>query len=116
MKLSEMTTDEAAKVLCKMAEPVERICCDKAINGHMAQMAKDKGEMTVLEMLGKTVKVWFPVLLGEHKEDVYKVLAALTGKTEKEIAEQKIMQTMMDVKACFDDDLMLFFRSLAGME
>lgn len=115
MKLSEMATDEAAKVLCEMAEAVERICCDKAINEHMAQMAKDKGEMTMMEMLGKTVRVWFPALLGDHKEDVYKVLSALTGKREKEIAEQKIIQTMMDVKACFDDDLMLFFKSLAGM-
>lgn len=115
MKLSEMTTDAAAEMLCEIAEPVERICCDKALNAHMGQIAKEKDKMTVMEMMGKTIAAWFPALLKEHKEDVYKVLSAMTGKTEKEIAEQKIMETIADVKACVDDELMLFFKSLAGM-
>ena len=60
-------------------------------------------------MIGKLA----PALLKTHRDDLYAVVSALTGKTVAEIDAQKGLQTIKDIKESFDGELADFFKSAA---
>ena len=117
MKLSEMNTDQMAEALCEIGAAVENICGDNKINAEMSKLFEDgkNGGMTVLNKMSRTLNIWLPGLLKTHKADVYKILSVLTGKSEKEIAEQNGMQTVRDARESFDKELMSFFSLFVNM-
>ena len=114
MKLSEMNTAEMAKALCILAAPVGNICSDDKLLRSIADAGRAGETMgaKVAELLPKVI----PSLLGDHFEDLVTILAALTGKTETAIRKQKGVETIRDIKECFDKDLLDFFKSSASME
>lgn len=117
MKLSEMNTDQMAEALCAMGGALESICEDVSINDGMKKLfdeAKANG-MTMLQKLGRTIHIWLPGLLMTHRNDVYTILSALTGKSVKEIAEQNGMVTIREARESFDGELMNFFSLFVSM-
>lgn len=115
MKLSEMKTRDAARCLCSIAPALERIAKDPALNENLRQMsaaARENAEKeTLLERMAGMIGAFIPTLLDRHYDDALIVLSRLTGKSEMEIDEQSIVQTMRDVRACVDQDLIDFFTS-----
>ncbi len=114
MKLSEMNTVELAQALCLLAAPVGRLAEDVELLKGMA--AAGEGKETLGEKLGALMPTVIPALLDKHFDDVVLILSALTGKTPAAIRKQKGFETIRDIRACFDGDLLDFFKSSAGME
>ena len=116
MKLSEMTTDQLADALIDLSEPVGRICQDDQVIGFLKKYAAPvQRNAPALKLIGDAAAGLCPVLLKDHRYDLYQVLSVLTGKTAQEIASQRGAQTIADVRACWDRELTDFFSSSAAM-
>lgn len=109
MKLSQMKTKEAARMLCTLTAPVERIAHDEAI----VEMLKSKEQKPFLEVLADMFSTIVMALLDRHYDDVMKIISAMTGKSIESLEEQPIMETLNDAKGIMDDDLIRFFSSSA---
>lgn len=115
MKLSEMRTRDAARCLCSIAPAIERIAKDPQLNESLRQMSKAARENadkeTLLERMAGMIGAIIPAIFDRHYDDALIVLSRLCGKSEAEIDEQSMVQTMRDVRACMDQDLIDFFTS-----
>ena len=120
MKISTMTTDQAADVLCQIVEPIETIGMDAEFQAKLTDIAeKNKAReraMNGVESVTSLISLIVPLLLKNCRQETYTILSALTGKPVKELAAQSVMQTMRDAKDCIDQDLIDFFKSSAGMD
>lgn len=108
MKISQMGTAEAAKCLCRIAEPVGRIGADEKITGYLKALSSQKGK-AMLTVVTDALAALLPALLDTHYADVVEVLSALTGKGKDEIDAQTLIITMRDARECIDQDLIDFF-------
>lgn len=115
MKISEMSTVQAAKCLCRIAEPVGRIGADEKITAYLKTLSGQKGKPLIAVLTG-AMSYLMPVLLDTHYDDVAEVLSAMTGKSREEIDKQKLIVTMRDAKECIDQDLIDFFTSSAATD
>ena len=113
MKLSEMDTRQMADALCKLADPIGNMVADKACTDALARALQRDQDGTIGEQLAHAAKAVLPQLLGPHLDDLIAVAAALTGKTAKQVAEQRGTETIRDLMDCFDKDLVDFFKSSA---
>lgn len=120
MKLSELSTDKALDVLCELTPYISNIASDDAVVGTVGKIVdtgKDinlygKGLMLV-ERMGEIV----PVLLKTHRSDVYGILSVMNERPAAEIAAQKLMDTMEQVRELFrDEEFVAFFKSSAQRE
>lgn len=120
MKLSELSTDKALDVLCELTPYVSNIASDDAVVGTVGKIVdtdKDinlygKG-LLMVERLGEII----PVLLKNHRPDVYGILSVMNERPAAEIAAQKIMDTIQQVRELFrDPELLSFFKSSAQQE
>lgn len=133
MKLSELSTDRALDVLCELTPCIANIMEDEQIvNGLDAIMpdrpsdAGESGEkkngtnkieqngfVVGVQMMGGLSKL-APVLLRNHRDDVYTILSVLNEKTTAEIAAQPVMDTIRQVREVLQDtELLSFFKSSA---
>lgn len=125
MKLSELSTDRALDVLCELTPAIANIVEDKMVAAALERAMPennsnfpDKEEsqsnfafgLKIFEEIGKLA----PVLLKNHRSDVYTILSVLNEKPVPEIAAQPIRNTIRQVREVFqDEDLLSFFRSSA---
>lgn len=109
MKLSEMKTKEAARMLCTLTGPIDRIAHDEQI---IAQL-KNRDKKTLFEAMAGLFSAFVPALLDRHYEDTLTVISAMTGKGKDVLEDQTIVETMNDAKGILDDDLIRFFTSSA---
>lgn len=55
-----------------------------------------------------------PLVMKDHREDVYGILSAVNGKSTEEIARQNVIKTSMQIRdICKDRELLEFFTSCA---
>lgn len=120
MKISQMSTEQAADVLCMIAEPIEHIGMNEEFQEKINAIAvrnKERGKaMNAIESATSMVGTFVPLLLKNCRADTYAILSALTGKTVEVLAAQNVMQTMRDAKECVDQELLDFFKSSAGTD
>ena len=110
MKLREMNTDEFCAALCALTGPMCRIAEDpKAQEAFDALMGADLATQPVLKVWSMLVSTLVPVLLQTHAEDTYAMAAILTGKTIQELRAQSGLQTLHDLRVCWDEELVAFF-------
>lgn len=110
MKLSQMTTDQAADALIRIAEPASSIMHDEDMISVLEKLAN--GNDKPLNFIADNIVPVATILLKTHRSDLYEVLAAMSEKTADEIAGQKIVATIKDIKECWDGELLDFFASL----
>ena len=113
MKLSELTTEQAADALCELAPYIDSITHDESILSEIGKVENFENGITqqglVLVWAGRISKL-IPVLLRTHRDDVYGILSIINEKCVDEIAKQSIKETIKQVKnAVEDEDLMSFF-------
>lgn len=120
MKLSQMTTDRAADVLCELTPYIANITADEELLAELRNAIDPKEVATKAELMAKGVeKVTkiVPIILKKRKADLFGILAALNEKTAEEIGKQNILATMAQVREIVKDkDLMDFFKSCVGSE
>lgn len=115
MKLSQMNTEQLADCLCAITEPAGRIMDDGAIAEIIKKNSvRDEGGRVVNINIMRAVMAMVPVLLGRHRIDTFMILGAMNGKTPEEISRQNGLETMADIRACFDADLIGFFSSFGN--
>lgn len=116
MKLSKLTTDEALDVLCEITPYVSNIVSDETLMETLNKTIKKDG-MTragVLVAGAEKLSRLVPIVMKEHRNDVYGILAAVNGLDVEEIAKQNIIKTSMQIRdVCADKEMLDFFRSCA---
>jgi hypothetical protein len=118
MKLSELTTDQAADVLCELTPYIANITGDKSLLDELGKKFDSKGK-SVAELYtyaAKKCAVLAPLLLKDHRADVFGILAILNETTAEAIAEQKIITTIKQVVELFQDKELLDFFGSFGQE
>lgn len=110
MKFSEMNTNQLAKAICSMANPLSRIAQSKDLNEALTAFKNDYSEdQTVLQKMSGLLSKIVPALLCTHYDDVVSVVSVMTGKSVEEINTQNAMQTIAEVKSFIDEDFADFF-------
>lgn len=117
MKLSELSTDQTADVLCELSPYIENITSDKDIVSEIGRVQNFENGITqqglAVVWAGRISKLT-PVLLKTHRTDVYGILSIINEKSIEDIAKQNIKETIQQVKdALLDEDLMSFFNLYA---
>ena len=116
MKLSKLTTDEALDVLCEITPYVSNIVSDETLMETLNKTVKKDG-MTragVLVAGAEKLSRLVPIIMKEHRGDVYGILAAVNGMEQGDIARQNVIKTSMQIRdICADKEMLDFFRSCA---
>jgi hypothetical protein len=110
MRISEMSTDRAADALITIAQPAGNIVKDPEIIAGLEALGAQNGG-TMAAMLGEGLLPVLQLVLKNHRQDVYCIIAALTEKTVQEVAKQSILRTVADIRESWDADLASFFQS-----
>nr|DAU64233.1 MAG TPA: hypothetical protein [Caudoviricetes sp.] len=121
MKISELTTERAADVLCEVSIYALNILSDKELIASLRmQLEGTDGDRTKAEMIAiasEKVAELIPLLLKKHKDDVFGIVAAVNGLTLEQVRNQKIIKTMNAIKEMAQDkDLIDFFKSCVSTE
>lgn len=121
MKISELTTERAADVLCEVSIYALNILSDKELLASLRmQLEGTDGDSTKAELIAvasEKVAELVPLLLKKHKDDVFGIVAAVNGLTLEQVRQQKIIKTMTAIKEMAQDkDLIDFFRSCVSPE
>lgn len=112
MKLSELTTDQAADVLIEITPYVANIAGDSALMSEMEVTSGRKSVAQIYIIGAQKISAIVPLLLKDHRADVYGILGVLNSKTPEEIGGQNLMTTMNQVKEVLQDrELIDFFAS-----
>lgn len=120
MRLSEISTERAADLLCEITPYVSNIVTDEELLGELKKAIAPNGANTRAELLAigldKVNKI-VPVILKKRKNDVFGIIGALNDKTVDDIAKQNFLATMRQIKEIIKDkELIDFFKSCAGLE
>lgn len=121
MKISELTTERAADVLCEVSIYALNILSDKELLASLRmQLEGTDGDSTKAEMIAvasEKIAELVPLLLKKHKDDVFGIVAAVNGLTLEQVRQQKVIKTMTAIKEMAQDkDLIDFFRSCVSPE
>ena len=117
MKLSEISTERAADVLCELTPLVDSIITDEdlmqslsaVVNREQTEtMSVGQKLLLVSSKLGKIV----PILMKKRRAEMFGILAVLNEKTPEQIALQNMLVTMKQVRDLANDrELIDFFKS-----
>ena len=113
MKFSEMNTDQMAKALVMIAEPVAAIAKDEKVIAVMKEMGKPRRGQPPIMIYADMISGLVPAILGTHKTEVYTIIAAMTGKTIQDVSEQPGLETVNQIREFLDADFVSFFTSAA---
>ena len=119
MRLSEITTDRAADVLCEITTYVANIVTDEDLIGELkrAVVGKVSTRAELIALATEKINKLVPIILKNRKADVFGILAVLNEKTVEEIGKQNFLTTMKQVKEIIKDrELLDFFKSCAATE
>lgn len=117
MRLSEITTDRAAEVLCELTPLIDSIITDEELMLSLSAAigAEDAASMSfgqkLLLVSAKVGKI-VPILMKKRRAEMFGILGVLNEKTPEEIAKQKMIETMRQVYHLTNDrELIDFFKS-----
>ena len=121
MKISELTTERAADVLCEVSIYALNILSDKELLASLRmQLEGTEGGRTKAELIAiasEKIAELIPLLLKKHKDDVFGIVAAVNGLTLEQVRKQKIIATANAVREMAQDkDLIDFFKSCVSTE
>ena len=120
MKLSDLTTDRAADVLCEVSIYLVNITTDEELMGELKKRLQLTGHETTFETVAiaaEKMKKIAPIVLKKHKADIFGILAAVNGDTPEKVAKQNIIKTMSQIKELVkDEELISFFKSCVSPE
>ncbi len=119
MRISEMTNDGALDALLIITPCVDNILGDEELLENLRQITALKGK-TIGEIYAigaKRITSLLPILLKNHRADVYGIIGAVNGMTVSEVAKCKLVNTIEMVKEIVNDEVLAdFFKSRTGAE
>ena len=117
MKISEISTERAADVLCELTPLIDSIITDEDLMHSLsAAVDKDRKEKMSfgqkLMLVSSKMNKIIPILMKKRRAEMFGILAILNEKTPEEIARQSFLETAMQVRDLANDrELVDFFRS-----
>lgn len=115
MRLSEMSTEQLAQTMCRLAPPVCRILQDPAVAKAMeAFLQAEEDHRPVAAAAGSMLQLLTPALMQDHLDDVCEALAALTGQEAAALRRQNGLATLRALTAVWDEELADFFGFAGG--
>lgn len=94
MKLSDIKGDAVLDVLAEVIVPVTNIAMDEDAAAIFKKAELPKGETRTMFAL-KRIQKHIPVLIKNHKEDLIKIMALISGQTEEEYKESLTMASFV---------------------
>ena len=117
MKLSQISTEKAADILCEITPYVANIATNEDLLAELRNAIDKEKASTRAELLLAGAEKLIPILLRNCRDDIFGILGALNGKTAEEIGAQSFPATMNQVREIIQDkELLDFFRSCASSE
>ena len=117
MRLSELSTDRAADVLCELTPYINNIITDENLKEQISGKIKLTGSETKAEIIAicvDKINKLVPILLKSHKDDAFGIIAVVNETTVSEIKSQNVLKTMAQIKAIIKDkEFFDFFKSCA---
>lgn len=107
MKLTEMNTDVGFKAMAAMLPHMQKILSDPAYASFSEKSKNGKVIDVAVDMV--------PMLLVNHREEVYGIICAITGETEKDIQNKPLLETLDIVVNAFSNDVLRFFSFCAHL-
>ena len=119
MKLSKFDTDAALDVLCEITPHVTAILSDECLMDTIGKSVKRDGMtkagvmMLGIEKLTRLV----PLILKNHRSEVYGIVAAMNRMDQETVAAQNILTTASQLREILQDkELLDFFKSCAPQD
>ena len=112
MKISEMTNEQAAEALTRLAVPLGNLCEDKQIDT-MLKKYQGMKKMPGLQIIGKFLPEVATFALKNHRDDMFEIVGALTMQTKAAAAKMNFVETLKILRESYDDTLKDFFTSYA---
>jgi hypothetical protein len=117
IKISELSTDKSCDILCEITPFLSGIVADETLLDTLGKTISTKGKTkaaVMLEGMGKINSI-VPILLKDHRADVFGVLAVLGETTVEAVAAQNILATVKQVRELAQDqELLDFLQSFAA--
>ena len=113
MKISELSTERAADVLCEITPFIANIVSDTDLLATLKEKVGSGASIAELYVMGaKKYATIVPIVLKTHRDDVFGLLSALNETDVETVAKQNIIETMMQVREVAKDKALLdFFKS-----
>jgi len=115
MKISKMSTDQAADVLVRIAEPVTAIMDDSRVIDILKEISEMKNVPYIKVFVSLVPKI-VPLALETHRDDLFEIVGALDNKTVADVKSQNILKTIKVFQESIDKDLIDFFGSIGSQE
>lgn len=117
MKFSELSTDKALDVMCELAPHIGNIAEDQDFVKTIGRVVSSDAPLNqygnyanIAGLVAKSV----PLLLKNHRTDVYGILSIMNERPAEEIAVQNLMETIRQAQDLFQDkEFISFFKSSA---
>ena len=113
MKISEMNNDQACDAIVRLTNPVSNITDDPKLEPLLQELAENggKADVSALKIFSSMLPKVVPLLLKDHKNDLYEIISILSDKQRSEIGKMKLGETIAVLKESIDEDLISFFKS-----
>ena len=114
IKLSELSSGKACDVLCELTPYIAGVVEDKKLLDTLAEkIGRDKSAAEIYVYGARKAATLVPILLKDHRADLFGVLAVLNETTPEAIEAQNVLTTIRQVQEVGEDkDLLDFFGSL----
>lgn len=111
MKLSELTTGQAADVLLQITPSIANIAKDQAAIEAIGRVADfdNMNRRGIQMVVADRYASFVTVLLKDHRRDVFNILAAVNLSTPEAIEAQKITETFRQINEIRDDQELVDF-------
>ena len=117
MKLSDLSTEKAADVLCEISVYTLSILGDEKLRESLRNGIDKTGAETFAEKYAfatEKITALLPVLLKTHRNDLFGIIAAVNSISADVVAKQNVMVTLNQFKEIRrDEEMISFFRSCA---
>lgn len=108
MKISEMTNDQAAEAMIRLAVPFGNICEDEEALKLLDEY-RSMNSLPMLQTIGKMLPKLVSYMLKSHKDDLYEIIGALTFMTADKVAKMNFAETIKVIRESYDEVLASFF-------
>ena len=115
MKISEMTNDQAAEALVRIAGPFGSLADDEEMMAMFDDIKamKVKG-ITLQQVTAKMIPRFVTLGIRKHKRDIYEIVGALLMKSVAEVGKMNLLETIKAVQESFDETTISFFTESGG--
>ena len=108
MKISELNNDQASELMIRLSQPLANIMDDPEVEPLFKEIS-ESGKMSVAKLVGKLLPKVVAFAIRVHKDDLYEIIGALSGKPSKAVGKMNLLETMKVLKESIDKDFLDFF-------